>query len=445
MSRTKNRSKAKSASARTRVERGQDGASESAFEVARRENESSLAAKLPVKVLERIINILCPSTFGFEDCKGALEDCRIKHDALSFALVCTSWRDVGIARFWQRVSVPSRGPIQAPVLAARSRQGLVRELEVMCRATGPQAALLRTRVDTAAACVGQDLQALYISGPEALKLVQPALSAGRFSSLADLRVGMQDPSPVVVQQVYEAFAHLPELKEFDFLVQYRSPNGTLLRPRMPAPRRRLSRFAVRFHPTCTSSICYGRIELSVLAGLLYVADLSGLRELRLNYSVSHAIPAQLAPHLRHLRILRLVVAPVLFPSLPAALTSILADLPNLVALDVEIAIFLSRDIGIIPPSDAAALLAALPLSLEVALVELDFTQPGSAAHLAAFLERRLASGVLKRWTSVRGTRPDATLKTTWRRYGGGGEDGEDGGARWETEDFEESDASARLV
>ncbi|GAA5893260.1 hypothetical protein JCM8208_004390 [Rhodotorula glutinis] len=443
MGRSKKRSKAKSASARTRVEGGQDGASETSNEVARREHESSLAVKLPTKVLERIVAELCPSTFGLDNFHYAWTHLGYllgRHRALKFALVCKSWRDVGLAAFWRHAVVMWQGLAPAPQLATRSRQGLVPELSIIVPATGAEPALWLFAT-AMMAHVGEHLRALFLSDDLAVDVLAHSLPAGGFPSLVELHMCL---FTVDLKKAYELFAHMPKLEYFNCGISYgRSPDdGTWTRPHMSPRRRRLARLSLRYELESPEAIGRSRVELDALPNLLYVADLSSLHELALHYNFSHAVPAHIMPLLRNLRILRLGVPAPLFPSFPPAFTSILADLPHLVCLDVELCRSnFGRPIGPIPPSDAASLLAALPLSLEVALIEFDFSLPDSTAHLGAFLERRLASGVLKRWTSVRGTRPDATLKTTWTRCGGG----DSGEARWVREDFEESDASPRIV
>ncbi|GAA5847675.1 hypothetical protein JCM9279_004977 [Rhodotorula babjevae] len=402
MGRTKKRSKAKSASARTR-----------------------LAAKLPHKVIQRIIDALCPSTFGF----GLFSHEKYvvgTQRALNFALVCTTWRDVGLARYWRHVLFRWGQPAPAPQLAARTRQGLVSELTVIGPKVGEKQ-LLRAWGAALRSPVGQRLRALILWNPPALELFPRSIPTSGFSSLVELHIYIYESDYAHLKRAYETFAHMPKLECFSCFFEYRAARTPSPRPRMPAPRRRLARLELRLEPETLESIVHARVELDAVADLLYVADLSSLRELKLYYNVSHAVPCHLAPLLPNLRILRLVAPAVLFPSFPTALTSMLVDLPGLVAIDVEIYLPFGRDIGLISPSDASSLLAALPLSLEVALIEFDFSLPASSAHLTAFLERRLALGVLK------------------RRYGGGGGEGDE--ARWETVDFEEleSAASPRIV
>ena len=380
---------------------------------------------------------MCPSTFGFDNSTATAGDYGLKQDALSFARVCTTWRDVGIARYWRHVSVPWRGPAQAPVLVARSAQGLIRELSVNTHAADGD--VLSEQVAVATVSVARGLRALFIIvEARTLEPLLPALASGAFASLVDFHVALYDFDGIDIEQVYEALAHMPHLEYFDCGVGYRSATSISCRPRVLGPRRRLARLSLRLEPHRNSSMEHRHVEQDILTNLLYFADLSCLRELRLHYSLSHALPAQLTPHLSQLRILRLGVPAILFPSFPVALVSILAGLPSLGALDVRILASESRrTAGVIASSDAFALLAALPLSLEVALLDFDFSQQGSFSHLSTFLTRRLADGVLKRWTSGRGTTFMATLNTTWRRCDGGGGE-EHGGARWESEDFEES-------
>ena len=358
--------------------------------------------------------------------------------------MCKSWRGVGLAAHWRHAVVLWReSPRALQYVVARSGLGL--ELSIVAPETSNEH-LMGLGTAAATASIGERLRALFLWEDLAVDLLARAIPTGGFPSLVELQVCLFKLTNI--KQVCELFAHMPKLEYLMCGVSYgRAPDsGTSVRPHMPAPRRRLTRLSLRLELETSEAIEHGRFEVEAVADLLYVADLTDLRELRVNYNFSHAVPFQLTALSSNLRILRLSVPAPLFPSFPAALTSMLADLPNLVALDVEICRSnFGRDVGTISPSDAAALLAALPPSLKVALVEFDFSPPASSSHLAAFLARRLAEGVLERWTSVRGSRVDATLKTTWRRCGGGGGGGEGEPARWATEDFEETEASPRIV